>query len=561
MRGTVLFLLGILLALALAAGVVLMVRVPAAPDGRAGLDAAMEEVEEPTEAFANALHDCSLAIVREDGPGREACFAPLVEADLFPTEPGVLAPGPRWLARHLWKQSHEVASRERQELLASLDGFLAHFRQVEDMRLKLKNSAREPGGEVRGDLKFWLVGRDADGRREWVHGTAKIAGRPAGEDGWEITALDLGEIDALMAERDLFSEVAGEAGLEAVDPPVLEHPTLGLAAYGAAAGDVDGDGLLDLLSTGQDGNALYLNRGDGTFQDVAAAAFIKTLPQPATAPLFLDMDNDGDLDLFLSAHGEQMLFENRRIPEGRLAFRDVSRAAGVARHAVGFSAVAGDVNRDGLPDIYVTSYNNYGPVLPDRWEAATNGLPNLLFINKGGGVFQEEAAAWGVDDARWSYAAAFADVDGDGLLDLYVANDFGGGNALYMNRGDRFEDEAAARGVQDNGYAMGVSFGDPDGDGDLDLHVTKMSSTAGRRILARLGNAELPSRDRLAELAAGNSLYQNLGDGLFRDISSEAGPFPAGWAWGGGFVDLDNDGLEDLHTPNGFLSGPSLKDT
>ena len=124
-----------------------------------------------------------------------------------------------------------------------------------------------------------------------------------------------------------------------------------------------------------------------------------------------------------------------------------------------------------------------------------------------------------------------------------------------------FRDVAAERGVSDHGYGMGVSLSDYDNDGDLDLHVTRMSSTAGRRILSRSETAELPSRERLGVLAAGNALYQNQGDGHFLEVSAQAGPFSGGWAWGGGFVDIDNDGWEDLHTPNGFLSGNSLNDT
>jgi hypothetical protein len=103
---------------------------------------------------------------------------------------------------------------------------------------------------------------------------------------------------------------------------------------------------------------------------------------------------------------------------------------------------------------------------------------------------------------------------------------------------------------------MGVSFGDFDNDGDFDLHVTRMSSKAGNRILDRLQGV-----DGLKPLASGNSLYENVRDKSFRDISKTAGPLPAGWGWGGGFLDIDNDGLLDLHTPNGFMSGHSMKDT
>jgi hypothetical protein len=161
----------------------------------------------------------------------------------------------------------------------------------------------------------------------------------------------------------------------------------------------------------------------------------------------------------------------------------------------------------------------------------------------------------------WSYAAQLVDVDEDGRLDLYVANDFGSGNRLYLNRGDRFVDDAQRRNVWDGGYGMGVSFGDYDNDGDLDLHVTKMASNAGNRILGRFSRTDLRARERLEALASGNSLYRNNGRGVFEDISARAGPFPAGWAWGGGFIDFDNDGWEDIHTPNGHMSGLSMKDT
>ena len=227
---------------------------------------------------------------------------------------------------------------------------------------------------------------------------------------------------------------------------------------------------------------------------------------------------------------------------------------------MGFSAAAADVDGNGYPDIYVASYNRYGSVMPNVWGQATNGTPNLLFLNQGNGTFREAARQWGVDDGRWSYAAAFADVDRDGDQDLYVANDFGE-NGFYLNQRDHFIDVAGNRGLKDAGFGMGVSFGDYDNDGHLDLHVTNMSSTAGNRILRRI-YPEAQSNDHLLKkLAAGNSLYKNKGDGTFEEVSARVGGFHAGWAFGGGFIDFDNDGWEDLYTPNGFISGKSMKDT
>ena len=163
-------------------------------------------------------------------------------------------------------------------------------------------------------------------------------------------------------------------------------------------------------------------------------------------------------------------------------------------------------------------------------------------------------------DDRWSYAASFVDLNRDGKIDLYVANDFGE-NGLYLNQGDRFRDAAEQAGLKDPGFGMGVSFGDMDNDGDLDLHITNMSSMAGVRVLRRLYSGRREDRAFLDKLAGGNSVYRNLGDGTFQEVSAELGSFRGGWAFGGGFVDFDNDGWQDLHTPNGFLSGKSMKDT
>jgi hypothetical protein len=366
-------------------------------------------------------------------------------------------------------------------------------------------------------------------------------------------------MESTIATLDIFSEISTPAGVARSVPPYGTPGNSGFVWHGAAAADFDRDGWIDLFVTAADRNYLYLNDRAGRFRDASDDAGVKLLAT-GVAPLSLDFDNDGDQDVFISSVGSQILFENRLAPDGRLEFRDISLEAGVASQAIGFSAVAGDVNNDGRPDIYVTSYNRYGQITPDSWFQATNGTPNLLFINQGDGTFKEEAARWGVDDRRWSYAAEFVDIDADGKLDLYVANDFGE-KGLYINKGDRFTDEARERGALDPGNGMGASFGDFNNDGFLDLHATNMSSTAGNRILSRLFPQSSAKDNVLKKLAAGNNLYVNIGNGCFRDVTSDVGGFSGGWAWGGGFIDFDNDGWSDIFTPNGFISGKSMKDT
>jgi hypothetical protein len=333
---------------------------------------------------------------------------------------------------------------------------------------------------------------------------------------WRFEAITNARVTSKVAAVDLFSEVSSPAGVAAQIPAYGTPGNSGFVWRGAAAGDVDGDGWIDLFVTAGGRNYLYLNRGDGTFRDASAEAGVDMLAT-GTAPLFLDCDGDGDLDVFIGAVGTQVLLENRLVPDGKLAFQDVSQERGVAVPAVGFSATAADVNADGRPDIHVCSYNDYGRVTPNSWSAATNGTPNLFFVSQPDGGYREEAAKWGVADRRWSYL--------------------------------------------DPGNGMGVSVGVYNNDGHLDLHVTNMSSTAGNRILGRLFPGQKPEANVLVKLAAGNNVYENLGGGRFRDVTAELGGLSAQWAWGGGFVDFDNDGLEDVFSPNGFISGRSMKDT
>ncbi|MCA1556001.1 MAG: VCBS repeat-containing protein [Acidobacteria bacterium] len=468
------------------------------------------------------------------------------------------------------------AQREfsREVFLRDWSTFLGHFEEIEDARFKVKEAnfdesaravlgAKEPmavaGSKGQARVAFYVIGRNREGRREWARGVALVTVRAAEGGRWQFENFKLASFDSLVAARDLFSEVAVPAGVGARLPGFGTQGNGGFVWHGAAAADFNRDGWMDLFVTAPDRNFLYLNDGAGRFRDASAETGVGSLAA-GVAPLVLDYDNDGDADVFLSAVGQQSLFENRLAQDGKLEFQDLSLEAGVAVAAIGFSAVAGDVNGDSRLDIYVASYNRYGQVTPDSWFRATNGTPNLLFVSQPDGTFREEAAKWGVDDRRWSYAAEFADLNGDGRVDLYVANDFGE-KALYINRGDRFVDEARERGVLDPGNGMGVSFGDYNNDGLLDLHASNMSSTAGNRILARLFPNQSAKDNVLKKLAAGNNLFENQGGGKFRDVTAEAGGFSGGWAWGGGFIDFDNDGWEDIYTPNGFISGKSMKDT
>ena len=531
--------------------------------GEVELDKAeLEQTEELSESLANSLLEFSVTVRERDLTRVGEFFESPSRVTPWPALSGVPASEFKWISTAAPRVTRKRPKKvSRTELIKSWAKFLETFSSVEDARFQVKGARfrqRTAKVEGKGDLKFFLIGRDGKSHRFWVKGTGRLAAVQTGEENWQIAEFQLDEVKTMRASADLFSEVCIPAGVSNSLPRYGEPGNDDFVYHGAAAGDLNQDGLQDLVVTGINRNYLYLNQG-GRFQDVADQAGISITP-PGTAPLLLDYDNDGDLDVFMASVGEQMLFENRLVPSGKLLFFDISQEVGIAVNAIGFSATAGDVNKDGWTDIYVASYNRYGRVMPDSWHRASNGTPNLLFLNQGNGSFREAGAEWGVRDQRWSYAAQFADINGDGRLDLYVANDFGE-NGYYVNLGDRFEDRATGMGLLDPGNGMGVSFGDFNNDGRIDLYVTNMSSTAGNRILDRLFPQGRGDRSGLKKLAAGNTLFEGVDGGGFRDVSGKFGPFVAGWAWGGVFVDFDNDGWEDLYSPNGFISGKSMKDT
>lgn len=592
---------------------------PAAAQPDVKVDARrLEIIEDLSESLANQLLELSVATRDRDSRLTGEFFPERLTATAFPSQPGTVKPQVKWIGIRTWEAAKKAEPRvtqmrsttgtkpfaknpgasspaapdpatpnvslaaaasetTREAFLKDWAAFLDHFSEIEDARFKVKEAQFDdaaqsipnastptavPGARGKARVAFYVIGRNREGKREWARGVTNVAVKyvktvaNAEQTGrWQFESWNLASFDSMVAAQDLFSEVAIPANVGAELPSYAG----GFVWHGAAAADFDRDGWVDLFVTAPARNYVYLNDRKGKFTDASKDAGVELLAT-GSGPLAVDYDNDGDSDVFVAAVGQQILLENRLVPDGRLEFRDVSLEMGVGVDAIGFSAVAGDVNGDGRQDIFVASYNRYGQVTPDSWFRATNGTPDLLFVSQKDGTYREEARKWGVADNRWGYAAAFADVNEDGKQDLYLANDFGE-KALYINKGDRFVDEAKERGVLDPGNGMGVSFGDYNNDGRLDLHASNMSSTAGNRILARLFPNQSSQENVLKKLAAGNNLFENQGGGKFKDVTAEVGGFGGGWAWGGGFIDFDNDGWEDIFTPNGFISGKSMKDT
>ena len=331
---------------------------------------------------------------------------------------------------------------------------------------------------------------------------------------------------------------------------------------GIAVGDVNGDALEDVYVAQSTGipNLLLVQNADGTTTDIAADSGVNFLDD-TKGVLLIDVDNDGDQDL-CCAMGSIILV-SRNNGQGRFVPWTLLRAPDAGAF---YSLTAADFDLDGDLDIYATRYvaGEYGVSIPIPWHDANNGPTNHLFSNDGSGKFSDVTREFGLDvnNRRFSLAASWTDVDNDGDLDLYVANDFGRNN-LYRNDGEKFTDIAADSGTEDQSAGMGVSWADYDLDGNVDLHVSNMFSSAGNRIAYQRRFRPGQSQDSLAEFqrhARGNSLYHNQGDGTFADVSVYSGITMGRWSWGSRFVDINNDGYPDIVTPNGFLTNQEQDD-
>ncbi|MBP7964173.1 MAG: VCBS repeat-containing protein, partial [Caldilineaceae bacterium] len=264
--------------------------------------------------------------------------------------------------------------------------------------------------------------------------------------------------------------------------------------------DYDNDGWLDLYLVnshavdevdywqGQGGlprNALFRNIGatqPGQFEDVSTAS-AADLAAVGNGCLAADLNMDGFTDLFLTADGPNALLWNN----GDGTFREGAMAAGLAAPEWNSAAVAGDLNGDGWPDLFVAAYidlKNKVPKPSGAFPQDYYGLPDHLYINNGDGTFRDVTELVGLDRIERGLGGLFSDLDRDGDLDLYIAND-GHPNRLYANNpwpggitgdpagiGFRFEDLTESAKVGDSGSGMGVAGGDYDGDGQTDLFIT-----------------------------------------------------------------------------------------
>lgn len=351
-----------------------------------------------------------------------------------------------------------------------------------------------------------------------------------------------------------FQESAGERGVDFVlDSGFRKGKRLfpEIMPGGVAVFDADGDGDQDLyfvqfgpIEPEKDGdrvNRLYLNDGDGRFQDVTEGSGAED-PRNGCGVATGDYDGDGDVDLYVSNLGRNTLLRN----DGTGRFEDVTEEAGVGDAGWGASTAFLDYDLDGDLDLFLVNYIDWklenevecdGPqgqpdyCSPKRYDART---PDVLFRNEGDGTFVDVSAQAGIDGVAGNgLGVVWGDFDDSGTIDIFVAND-GNPNHCFFGRGDgTFEEVAKSRGVYlasdgNTRAGMGVVAGDPDADGDLDILVVNLRNQF-------------------------DSFFRNEA-GFFVEETNKTGLGPITrrtTRFGVGFLDVDNDSNLDLYEASG----------
>ncbi len=359
--------------------------------------------------------------------------------------------------------------------------------------------------------------------------------RPGAAAALSLSALFMSSMPVVGGDLIAFEDVT-----ELVPYDVHSRLFGGNGFVGVAWFDYDRDDWLDLYVVNgcNHSNALFRNNADGTFTNVASEAGVKN-GFGNNGVIAADLDNDGFQEIFLTGEGgfrgtcvrDVLLYYNN----GDGTFTDMTAESGLVGPADALSAAFGDINNDGLLDVFITAAGN---------ELGDFEPPNKLFLNNGDLTFTDISEASGVNTIDGACVATFSDYDDDGLMDLIVGNCvrfLSGPIEVFHNNGDlTFTDVAFEAGATFPGYWMGIAPGDFDNDDDIDYFFTN------------LGDSFPPFFHRL---------NRNNGDGTFESVGAVAGVEPFEFGWGATMQDFDNDGYLDIfmagsHPPT--LIGPGL---
>jgi len=361
------------------------------------------------------------------------------------------------------------------------------------------------------------------------------------------------QICYIYSHSQIFTEIAKQSG---INHQFKVHE--GSFGGGAAVFDLNNDGYEDVfIAGGLAPDVLYLNKGNGTFENIYERSGLKTKIKYITqGAVSADVNKDGWRDLFIATittkenktkipRAANLLFINN----GNGTFRDATKEYGLEEYqSFSTAAMFGDVNEDGYPDLYVGNYfkefQGKLSLIDDEIIVGSNQMAKgYLLINKDGKKFVDEYADYGMSFKGFGFGGVFTDFDNDHDLDLIINHDFGYKNTpnrLMENKypDNAFKDVSDTMKMNLGINAMGTAVGDYNNDGLLDYYITNIR---GNKFMVNQGKGK-PFID----------MSQSLGTKLSR-VSDQGGIYQP-VSWGANFADFDNDGDLDLFVANGCLN-------
>ncbi|TBN05455.1 hypothetical protein EYD45_04040 [Hyunsoonleella flava] len=385
-------------------------------------------------------------------------------------------------------------------------------------------------------------------------------------------------------KEKVFAKVLPEDTGIAFKNMLVENDTLNYFTYpyiymggGIAAGDVNNDGLTDLFFSGNMvDNKLYINQGDLKFKDITEESGLSGDRRWYTGTTMADINGDGFIDIYCLVAGQSGNKKNQLfINQGDNTFKEQASNFGLDDAGNSVDATFFDFDNDGDLDVYVANYpitpfeyNSYHYKM--RMDRVTDIETDNLYRNDGG-KFTKITNNAGVRLYSLSLSVTASDINNDGWIDLYVSNDFGTPDCLYINQKDgTFRDEVKSATAHTSFYGMGVDIADFNNDGHLDIIQMDMDASSNRRSKANMAsmNPELFANiervgfqyQYMQNTLQLNTGFNHQGIPKFKDISRLAGVSSTDWSWAPLLADFDNDGYKDLFVSNGTRREINNKD-
>jgi len=333
---------------------------------------------------------------------------------------------------------------------------------------------------------------------------------------------------------------------EAVELPFIHQADLinSLPFLASAAIDIDGDGQDELFLGGGSKQADTMFKYTSAGFVALPLTFAKEAVDATHGAASIDIDNDGDTDLFVARESGVWLYKNT---DG--SFIGTKLPLNLASNTVPLSLSFGDINKDGLADLYVSGYLNIALVEGETIFADGYGGYSYLFLNEGDDQWRDISKQAGIWRQHNTFTAVFVDLDNDGDSDLVIAQDTGKVE-MYENNNDLTFSPIAN--PSDYSYPMGVAAGDYDNDGLIDLYFSNVGYTLPPAIL----KGDLKKED---VFNPAYMLFHNDGDLKFSDVAEQMNAARYGFGWGTVSADMNLDGLEDLLAAQNYARFPANK--